>query len=130
VTLDQVLGADRVHLIKTDTDGFDIDVFRGATNLLERHAPVLFFELAPTLMKDAIGDLEWLQNRGYADFICLASGQHERILGRTRDAQHAVRFATDASYCDVLVCRDGSAASGGLPDFLSAMDRLGVRNGR
>lgn len=113
-TLDQVLGPDEIHLIKTDTDGFDIDVFRGAAALLQEHAPVLFFELAPTLMKQPEVDLLWLQERGYGDFVCLASGQRGQLLGRTRDVDQAIRWASDASYCDVLVCREGSTASGRL----------------
>lgn len=121
-TLDQVLAGSEVHLIKTDTDGFDIDVFRGADNILQEHSPVLFFELAPTLMKQPEIDLLWLQERGYGDFVCLASGQHVQLLGRTRDASQAISWATDASYCDVLVCRDHSVASGRLGDFLSVME--------
>lgn len=123
-TLDQVFESGAVHLIKTDTDGFDIDVFRGAVNLLREQAPVLFFELAPTLMKDPNFDLRWLQGHGYRDFVCLASGQGEGILGKTRDAGQAMRWASDASYCDVLVCRRDSRASARLDLFLSVMERL------
>jgi FkbM family methyltransferase len=122
-TLDQLLGGYEIHLIKTDTDGFDVDVFRGATNLLQEWAPVLFFELAPALMKDPIGDLVWLGEHGYGDFVCLASGQNERVLGRTRNPHEAVRWATDASYCDVLVCRERSRAYRLLTTFLSIMGR-------
>lgn len=31
-------GVDRIDLLKTDTEGFDLDVMRGATGLLARHA--------------------------------------------------------------------------------------------
>lgn len=40
-------GIDRVHAIKTDTDGMEPEVFRGARRTLERDRPTLLFEVHP-----------------------------------------------------------------------------------
>jgi FkbM family methyltransferase len=76
-TLDHILEQagllDRVSLIKVDTDGFDYKVLRGGRKCLETRRPVLFFELAPTVLKDQkedpLGIFPVLQEWGYSDFL-------------------------------------------------------------
>jgi FkbM family methyltransferase len=56
-------------LLKSDTDGFEEHVLRGAAGLLMRTGPVLFLEYDPKLLRDAGSDglemLSWLRSIGY-----------------------------------------------------------------
>jgi FkbM family methyltransferase len=103
VTLDQVLGGERrVDFIKIDTDGFDFEVLKGAAHTLKDQEPLLFFELAPDLVKDVSACIGALQALGYQRLICLSPGQHAAVLGVTGDPGRAVAWALDSGYCDVL----------------------------
>lgn len=43
-TLDEVIEAPRVHLIKADVEGMEIEVLRGAQRIVSRHRPFLYLE--------------------------------------------------------------------------------------
>lgn len=76
-TLDHILEEagllDRVSLIKIDTDGFDYRVLRGGRKCLETRHPVLYFELAPTVLRDQeedpLGIFPMLRECGYSHFL-------------------------------------------------------------
>jgi FkbM family methyltransferase len=120
-TLDIVLARKaRVDLIKVDTDGYDFEILRGGTELLGRTRPILFFELAPGLLDDAVADLTWLQSLGYRRLACIAPGQRQDVLGVTEAPREAVAWATSSSYCDVLCCATGTASEPVLDRFLIA----------
>ena len=104
-TLDDVM-QHRGHasLIKVDTDGYDMEVLRGAEAVLRDDRPVVYFELEPRLLRQAPNaDLAWLQGLGYRRLVCLdAAG---RYVGTTDDPERAVLWARDPSsrgYCDVV----------------------------
>lgn len=51
-TLDRELkDAGKVDLIKIDVEGFELNVLKGAVNILTRHKPVLFMEIDDKLLK-------------------------------------------------------------------------------
>jgi len=60
----------RIALLKTDTDGFDAKVLRGAQRTLAALGPVLFFECDETYLRrngdSAAGLLEFLADQDYA----------------------------------------------------------------
>ncbi|HTJ12604.1 MAG TPA: FkbM family methyltransferase [Dinghuibacter sp.] len=65
--------AGNFKLIKVDTEGFDVKIIRGASGLIERQHPVIYFEYNRHNM-DAIGEkgidtLYWLRDRGYEDVL-------------------------------------------------------------
>jgi len=76
-TLDGILEEagllERVSLIKVDTDGFDYRVLRGGRKCLETRRPVLYFELAPTVLRDQeedpLGIFPMLRECGYSHFL-------------------------------------------------------------
>ena len=76
-TLDQVLrdhpGFAASKLIKTDIDGFDFEVIRGALDLLKSRRPVLFFEYAPMETSTGPGD-------GFECFRSLTAIGYDRFL--------------------------------------------------
>lgn len=114
-----------VHFIKIDTDGHDLQVLLGAAAVLDRHRPVVYFEHHPRIpdmphvTTDSLGDLEWLQLRGYREFICLSPDGS--LLGVTHDAREASEWCGLHGYGDILVCPDGSPAREHLKTLL---DRL------
>lgn len=60
-------------LLKTDTEGFDVKILRGASKLLDRDNPVINLEYNRHNM-DAIGEkgidtLFWLRDKGYEDVL-------------------------------------------------------------
>lgn len=53
VTLDDLTNEhelNRVDLIKTDTDGFELTVLQGAKEILENYKPAIIFELYPSAL--------------------------------------------------------------------------------
>ena len=100
----------RTSLIKVDTDGYDMEVLRGAGAVLREDRPVVYFELEPRLLHQAPDvDLAWLQSLGYRRLACLdASGQY---IGITDDPGKAIMWASAPSakgYCDVICCAEGT----------------------
>lgn len=64
--------ADReVSFVKIDVEGAEWNVLRGATELLARHHPVLFFETSENFVaiRDEEAFFEWLREAGYRTFI-------------------------------------------------------------
>lgn len=118
VTLDEEL-AGRVgtmRFLKTDTDGNDLEVLRGAEGILREDQPVLFLEFCPALMQtDPVADLMWLQGLGYQRLLCLNHLGY--LIGMTSDARQAVDWAKQHTYCDFLTCASGTAADGRLVDI-------------
>jgi hypothetical protein len=105
VTLDDYFSdAERLDLIKTDTDGFDFDVLLGALVVLSRFAPVLYFEFAPFLARNVGREgsdiLASLGNLGYRRFLVFA--QAGELLLLTDDAADVIELADEHRYVDVL----------------------------
>ncbi len=46
------LGQPTINLIKIDVDGFEIDVLRGANNLLKKQKPIMVMEFAPYVFEE------------------------------------------------------------------------------
>jgi FkbM family methyltransferase len=109
-TLDhEIRQLDTVSFIKTDTDGHDMEVLRGAESVIRHHKPILFFEFCPLLMcSDPLRDLEWLQSLTYERLVCL--NHLGFLVGRTTNAREAVQWSEQHQYCDILVCAEGSIA--------------------
>jgi FkbM family methyltransferase len=108
----------RVDFIKVDTDGFDLEVLRGAEETLKRDAPVLYFELFPALVSTSTpeADLEWLQGIGYSRFVCFTPPG--KLLGVTDKVEQAISWAKMDDYCDVLICRSGSSSETRIEELL------------
>ena len=110
---DYFASAPRLDLIKSDTDGFDGDVLLGAEAVLQAHAPVLYFELAPFLItrvgRDPHTLLNGLEALGYRQFLALSQAGDSLLL--TKDASKIVNLAHEKKYIDVLtVARPGQVA--------------------
>jgi len=60
---------ENVKLLKTDTDGFDFKILRGATELIAAHKPVLFFEYDADFLEeqhdDGLSIFSWFEEAGY-----------------------------------------------------------------
>jgi FkbM family methyltransferase len=72
LTLDELvatLALPGVAAIKIDVDGAELSVLRGATEVIERHRPVVLFEVCPYLLTDpansAVELLTFFTSRGY-----------------------------------------------------------------
>jgi FkbM family methyltransferase len=76
-TLDELLGEEAdfraPHLVKIDTEGFELRILRGATRLLDSVQPVLFCEFFPAFIRREGGDPDalftLLRQHGYDRFI-------------------------------------------------------------
>jgi FkbM family methyltransferase len=65
--LDAGLGSElsRLDFIKIDTEGFEIEVLRGAEQTITRLRPVIFIELAAEFFESSSRSIVWLKERGY-----------------------------------------------------------------
>jgi len=87
-TLDEDLaGVGSISLLKMDCEGFEFDVLRGARRLIERHSPLLFLEIHPTLLgrfgHAAEEVLELLRPDYDFDFWCFDQIRLRSKLGRS-----------------------------------------------
>ena len=66
--LDEVLGdqLNQLHFLKIDTEGFEIDVLRGAVRTIERLLPVICIELSREYQESSAATMDWLLARGYS----------------------------------------------------------------
>jgi FkbM family methyltransferase len=96
--------AERLDLIKTDTDGFDADVLLGAAAILEGLEPAIYFEFAPFLMQSAGREagalLEYLGRLGYREFLVMTQNGHSIALTGERSA--IIKLADEHKYVDLL----------------------------
>lgn len=63
VTLDQHLAQVEVGLIKVDVEGFELEVFKGSQQLIQRCRPILYFENDRLPLSTAL--ITWVQAQGY-----------------------------------------------------------------
>jgi FkbM family methyltransferase len=124
VTLDQYFrDADRVDMIKSDTDGFDVDVLYGADEVLKRFAPLLYFEFAPFLARDVGRNsaelLAYLRDLKYRTFLLFA--QSGAPLALTDDSATVLELADQHQYVDVLTAAQVSQVAI-LPGVADAAD--------
>ena len=78
-TLDEVLGEQKVDLIKLDIEGAELLALRGARALIERHRPTVVTEVNPSLLRIVSGApverlLGFFADLGYAAFEISAAG--------------------------------------------------------
>jgi FkbM family methyltransferase len=101
---DYFADATRLDLIKSDTDGFDVDVLMGAERLLSTHAPALYFEFAPFLARDAGRDagelLGYLAPLGYRNFLVFA--QAGDLLAQADEPARILELADEHQYVDLF----------------------------
>ena len=66
-TLDSVILPQiaKLDLLKIDTEGFEDQVLAGAEELIARHRPLIYIELAQEYADASARAVAWLQSRGY-----------------------------------------------------------------
>lgn len=121
-TLDEVFRQrPPVDMIKVDTDGFDFEVLQGAEATLRRDSPILFFEFFPALLSTPASDLTWLQSIDYAQFICFTpDGKLPEVMS---DIDRAISYANANTYCDILVCREGTPSAAKIDSLVGQLSR-------
>lgn len=71
--LAEYLNSNAIGIFKTDTDGYDIKIIKGANNLIAKHQPVIFLEYDRTLFEkngdDGLVFFECMKNAGYSGAI-------------------------------------------------------------
>ncbi len=142
-TLDQILEEaglqDRVSLIKIDTDGFDYRVLRGGRHCLETRHPVLYFELAPTVLRDQdedpLGIFPMLRECGYSHFLLYTNFGEFFGVGRLDEPagmdflKQAIDYALRHRrfFYDIVVLEEAHHSL--RADLLAAAGNSGARNG-
>ena len=94
----------RVDFIKVDTDGYEVEVFGGARQVIERHAPVIFTEFSPPSLRRLHDEkifLDILKGLG-CDFFMVFKHSGE-FLGVAEDLEKIMKLKAKDYYVD-LVC--------------------------
>ena len=103
----------QAKLLKSDTDGYDAKVLRGAEGLLKQARPVLFFEYAPDMLEskgdDPLEVFSFLESLGYTSAIVWDN--FGRLLTDVKLSEHRrlrmlasyYRGRVDQQYCDLAV---------------------------
>lgn len=98
ITLDAF---ENVAFVKIDTQGFELEVSRGMSRLLDRSPSItVAFEYAPSELADAKALLEFYRSRGFALHLLTSRGE----LRPFRDEEVAQRVAS-RGYVDLLATR-------------------------
>jgi len=65
--LDAVIGdrLSQLHFLKIDTEGFEIDVLRGAERTIDRLLPIIYIELSKEYLDSSAASIAWLTAHGY-----------------------------------------------------------------
>jgi FkbM family methyltransferase len=117
ICLDEILRGRRPDVIKTDTDGHEVSVLKGALSTLEKAAPHLFVEFSPRHLRK-YGHVEpsdlftLLEKVGYT--ACLTYDNHgypAAIVGLNTDAlRFLVKYCdlNTSMYMDLLISKDAT----------------------
>lgn len=74
----------KCNVIKIDTDGYDFDVIRGASEFIQQDHPAVFFECAPMsnadFVQDCITILDYFASVGYKSFFAYDNFGH--LIGK------------------------------------------------
>ncbi len=106
------------HVIKTDVEGFDFKVLRGAWNLLQTAKPALFFELHVYFLKhngeDIPGFFQKLSDLGYKKFIAYTNHGFPLGVFSTHDSDAVDGLSTYClinydTYFDILCIHDSES---------------------
>jgi FkbM family methyltransferase len=62
---DILIGKNAIALIKIDTEGFEIEVLRGAEVIIQRCRPVIYIELCAEYRESSMASIRWLKEHGY-----------------------------------------------------------------
>lgn len=87
---DEELSAFRqTNIIKTDTEGFDFKILRGAENLIRLNKPALFFEFHPYYLKQNSEDIDdffrFLSAHQYENFLVYTQSGYPLGIFKTTD---------------------------------------------
>jgi FkbM family methyltransferase len=104
-TLDhQLLGVERVGLLKVDVEGHELQVFRGAKDTLSNHAPAILFECeARHLRQHTMQDVfAFLRSLGYQGAFFSPKGLRplSEFDANVHQRQDAERFWDAPGYCN------------------------------
>ena len=88
-TLDEIVGEAQVGLIKIDVEGFELEVLKGAKNLIARWQPAMFIE--NDRLEKSAALIQWLLDHGYQLYWHISAmynpnnfrGNKENIFGNT-----------------------------------------------
>jgi FkbM family methyltransferase len=97
IALDQVIPSSRLDLLKIDVQGFELNVLRGATQLLQRSgALVIVLEFWPFGLRKAGSApeelLDFLHETGFSIFRYSNRTTHEQFTYRPADWNQSSRF--------------------------------------
>lgn len=117
-TLDnQLRDSSQITLLKMDVEGHELNVFRGAKEILTRHAPVLLFECeARHLRQHTMAEVfDFLQNFGYAGQFFAPDGlrplcEFDPALHQRQDSP---RFWDAPGYCNNFIFVPKNKSSSG-----------------
>jgi FkbM family methyltransferase len=97
IALDQVIPASRLDLLKIDVQGFELNVLRGATQLLlQNRSLVIVLEFWPYGLRKAGSApeelLDFLHKAGFSVFRCPNPTKHEPFTYRSADWNRPSQF--------------------------------------
>jgi FkbM family methyltransferase len=111
VKLDDLLASEPdVALLKSDTDGFEVDVLVGARRTLERCRPALFLEFDPSLLawggRDPNVLPQLLDELGYRSFVTYAPSGETAVVQGVAALSRAV---PEGSHVNILAVHESTA---------------------
>jgi FkbM family methyltransferase len=105
-TIDSLFADKKISLLKIDVDGHEIDVLKGAKEVIRKQKPIIFLEFAPKIMKDiglAPNEItEFLKEAGYNNIKIWDN--FGNLIKLTNDWSELLLIASSTPhYLDILV---------------------------
>lgn len=105
------------NFLKIDTDGYDYRILRGASSLLSKHSPWLFFEFSPPHLikagEEPMSIFPWLRHLGYESALFYTELGLPTLVAKLGDEpllrQIVALARTRRGYFDILVAHAGKA---------------------
>jgi hypothetical protein len=113
---------DRIDFLKVDTDGYEIEVFGGAADVVAKHEPVIFTEFCVTALRRLHDEHRFFTMLARMNCLPLMVFAHSgEYLGVANSVAEIVRLQADDYYVDLVCTPAGGRYAAALTELATTL---------